>query len=137
KLSVLLNDGIWDGSPPPPLPPSLRIGNVTVGEGNTGTQAVTFTVTLSARSDQSVTVNYSTANGTAAAGSDYQAQSGTLIIPAGQTTGTIAVSVIGDRLPEPNETFFLNLSGATNASIADGQAVGTIMDDEPRIRIGD
>jgi hypothetical protein len=47
------------------------------------------------------------------------------------------VRVNGDRLAEPNETFNVNLSGATNANIADGQGVGTIVDDEPRISIGD
>jgi hypothetical protein len=84
-----------------------------------------------------VTVQYATANGTATAGSDYQARSGTLSIPAGQTTGTITVLIIGDRLPEPNETFFVNLSGATNATIADGQGIGTVVDNEPRISISD
>jgi ELWxxDGT repeat protein len=118
-------------------PPNLSIKDLTVVEGNSGTRSATFTVTLSAGSIRPVTVQYATANGTATAGSDYQARSGTLTIPAGQTTGTITVPVIGDRLPEPNETFVVNLSGATNATIADGQAVGTIADDEPRISITD
>ena len=52
-------------------------------------------------------------------------------------TGTITVPVLGDRLPEPDETFFVSLSGATNATIADGQGVGPIVDNEPRIRISD
>lgn len=65
-------------------------------------------------------------NGSATAGSDYQAASGTLTIPAGQTSGTITVLVNGDRLGEPNETFVVNLSAPTNATIADGQGVGTI-----------
>src|SRR5262249_38893787 len=91
----------------------------------------------SAPSAQPVTVQFATSNGTATAGGDYQAQSGTLTIPAGQTTGTFTVTILGDRLPEPNETFVMNLSGATNATIADGQAVGTIVDDEPRISISD
>jgi hypothetical protein len=132
-VSILLNDGAW----PDLNAPWLQIRDVTVTEGNTGTVAAVFTVTLSAASDQDVTVRYATANGTATAGSDYQARSGTLSIPAGQTTGTISVPVIGDRLPEPNETFAVNLSGATNATIADDQAVGSIADDEPRISISD
>src|SRR5215475_9670175 len=78
-----------------------------------------------------------TTDGTATAGSDYQAASGTLTISAGQTTGTITVLVNGDRLGEPNETFVVNLSAPTNALIADGQSVGTIVDDEPHISIGD
>jgi Calx-beta domain-containing protein/VCBS repeat protein len=138
-VAVAHNDGIWTPPPPPPPPPppSITLSDVTVTEGNTGTRAAVFTVTLSAASSQPVTVAYATANGTAAAGSDYQAASGTLTIPAGQTTGTITVLVNGDRIAEPNETFFVNLSSPTNATIADGQAVGTIQDDEPRISISD
>ena len=116
-------------------PPRLAIGDVTVLEGNTGTTNVIFTVSLSAASDQPVTVAYATADGTATAGSDYVAASGTLTIPAGQMTGTITVPVNGDRLAEPNETFVVNLSSPTGATIADGQGVGTIVDDEPRISI--
>jgi len=59
------------------------------------------------------------------------------VIPAGQTTGTISVLVNGDRLPEANETFAVNLSAATSATIADSQGAGTILDDEPRISISD
>ena len=129
---MLLNDGDWA-----PLPPSLRIGDVTVTEGNTGTVAATFTVTLSAASTETITVAYATANGTATAGSDYQAASGTLTFAPGETSKTITVLVNGDRLAEPNETFVVNLSSPTNATIADGQGVGTIVDDEPRISISD
>ena len=117
--------------------PLLAISDVTVLEGNTGTTSVVFTVSLSAASDQPVTVNYATADGTATVGSDYMAATGTLTIPAGQTTGTITVLVNGDRLSEPSETFVVNLSSPTNSTIADGQGVGTITDDEPRISIGD
>jgi hypothetical protein len=135
SVSVLINDQSW--SSPPPPPPSLRINDATVTEGNTGTFAATFTVTLSAASTQPVTVAYATGNGTATAGSDYQAASGTLTFAPGETSKTVTVLVNGDRLGEPNETFFVNLSGATNATIADGQGVGTIVDDEPRISISD
>jgi hypothetical protein len=132
-VSVLLNNGAW----PDLNAPWLQIRDVTVTEGNTGTVAAVFTVTLSAASDQPVTVAYATASGTATAGSDYQTASGTLLIPAGQTTGTITVLVNGDRLGEPNEAFFVNLSSPTNATIADAQGVGTILDNEPRISISD
>jgi hypothetical protein len=132
NVSVLLNDHNWT-----PPPPSIAIGDVSITEGNTGTRAAAFTVTLSKASGQPVTVNYATANGTAAAGSDYRATSGTLTIPAGQTTGTITVLVFGDRIAEANETFFFNLSAPSNATIADGQGMGTIMDDEPHISISD
>jgi hypothetical protein len=131
-VSVLLNDGDWS-----PNTPRLQIGDATVNEGNTGTATAVFTVTISRASGQVVTVAYATGDGGATAGSDYRAASGTVTFAPGETTKTITVQVIGDRLPEPNETFVVNLSSPTNASIADGQGVGTIVDDEPRISIGD
>jgi hypothetical protein len=133
NASVLLNDGIWSA----PNSPSISVKDATITEGNTGTTSASFTVTLSAASSQTVTVQYDTTDGSASAGSDYRTASGTLTLAPGQTSQTITVAVIGDRVPEPNETFFVNLSGATNATIADGQGVGTISDDEPRISISD
>ncbi len=118
-------------------PPALSITDVMQQEGNRGTNRLVFTVTLSTASTQPVTVAYATGTGTATAGSDYQAASGTLTFAPGETSKTITVPVIGDRLPEPNETFSVNLSSPTNATIADGQGVGTILDDEPRITISD
>jgi len=102
-----------------------------------GTRTATFTVTLSAASSQTITVAYATANNTATAGNDFQAASGTLTFAPGETNMTVTVLVNGDRLAEPNETFVINLSSPTNATIADGQGVGTIVDDEPRISISD
>jgi hypothetical protein len=134
-VSVLLNNGTW--TPPPPPPPTVRIRDVTVTEGNAGTAAATFTVTLSAASTETITVVYATGNGSATAGSDYQTATGTLTFAPGETRQTITVLVTGDRLPEPNETFVVNLSSPTNATIADGQGVGTITDDEPRVSISD
>src|SRR5436190_18124293 len=116
---------------------SVQINDVTVTEGNTGTVAATFTATLSASSAQSITVAYATGNGTATAGNDFQAASGILTFSPGETSKTITVLVNGDRLAEPDETFAVNLTGATNATIADSQGVDTIVDDEPRISIGD
>ena len=84
-----------------------------------------------------MTVHYATANGTATAGSDYQAASGHADHPRRPDDRNDHRAVIGDRLAEPNETFFVNLSSPTNATIADGQGVGTIVDDEPRISISD
>src|SRR5262245_49115264 len=68
---------------------------------------------------------------------DYTATSGVVIIPAGQTSATVTVAVRGDRLPEPTETFAVNLTAATGANIGDSQGVGTILDNEPRISISD
>ena len=115
--------------------PRISINEVTVMEGNTGTASATFTATLDAAGTEPVTVAYATADGTATAGGDYQEASGTLTFAPGETSKTITVLVNGDRLGEPNETFFVNLSSPTNATIADGQGVGTILDDEPRISI--
>jgi Ca2+-binding RTX toxin-like protein len=119
--------------------PSLSIQDVTVTEGNTGTKNATFTVTLSAASTSVVTVNYATANGTATAGSDYTATTGTLTFNPGDTSKSLNVAVIGDLTIEPNETFLVNLSNATNATIADNQAVGTITNDDtlPTLSIND
>lgn len=117
--------------------PALRIGDVTVTEGNTGTRSATFTVTLSAASGEVVTVDYATANGTAAAGSDYAARSGTLTFAPGETSKTVSVSVYGDRRGEADETFAVNLTGPTGATISDGHGVGAIRDDEPRMSVGD
>jgi hypothetical protein len=132
---LLRNDGIWPELPP--LLPSLSISDATVIEGNTGTRLATFTVTLSPASNQPVTVSYTTANGTATSGSDYLATAGTLTFAPGQTSKIISVSAVGDRLGEVNETFGVVLSNADGAVIADATAVGTIADDEPRIRISD
>lgn len=116
---------------------SLSITDVSRSEGHTGSTQFVFTVSLSSASTEAVTVAYATADGTATAGVDFQAAAGTLTIPAGQTTGTISVLVNGDRLGEVNENFFVNLNGATGATIANGRGVATIFDDEPRITISD
>src|SRR5438132_3208324 len=109
---------------------------MTLKEGNTVTTLCNFVVSLSPASTQTVTVNYATADGSATAGSDYQAASGTVTFNPGQTSKTLTVLVNGDRLGETNETFFVNLNSPTNGVIADGQALATIVDDEPRISIG-
>jgi hypothetical protein len=129
---TLHNDGNW-----PTLSRTLRIGDVSITEGNSGTVAATFTVTLSPGSTEPVTVAYTTLSGSATTGSDYQAASGTLTFAPGETSKTVTVLVNGDRLGEPNETFVVNLSSPTNATVSDGQGVGTIVDDEPRISISD
>ena len=118
--------------------PSLSINDVSVTEGPApgapaGTTSAVFTVTLSAASTQTVTVNFATANGTtnpATAPADYAAQSGTLSFAPGQTTKTITIAVVGDAIPEANETFFVNLSTPSNATISDAQGLGTIVNDD-------
>jgi len=132
SVSVLLNDQIW-----PVLPPRVFVSDATVTEGNSGTVNATFTVTLSKAATVNVTVHYETAADTATAGSDYVATSGDVVIPAGQTSRTFTVAVQGDRVAEPTESFAVNLSAPVNATITDGQGLGTILDDEPRISIND
>jgi hypothetical protein len=130
--SVLINDRSG-----PFVPPTVSVSDAAVTEGNAGAVNATFTVTLSKAAAGDVTVHYATADDSAVAGSDYTAASGTVVIPAGQTGATVTIAVRGDRLPEPDETFAVNLSAATNATIGDAQGIGTIRDNEPRISISD
>ena len=111
-------------------PPTLTAEDTSVDEGNSGTVGAVFTVSLSAASGKTVTVNYATANGTATAVSDYVAASGTLTFAALATSQTVTVTVNGDISDEVDETFSLNLSGASGASIFDGQGIATITDDD-------
>ena len=110
--------------------PSLSINNVSQAEGNSGTTNVTFTVTLAYAGTQTVTVNYATSDGTATAPGDYTGTSGTLTFSPGITIQTVTVPVIGDIQAEPDETFAVTLSNATNAAILTAQGIGTIVNDD-------
>ena len=116
-------------------PPSLSIDSPSVGEGDSGTANLTFTVSLSTASDKQVTVDYAEGStGTATAGTDYTAlPSGTLTFAAGDTSEQITVSVTGDTTDEPNETVVVALSSPANATIGamSGTGTGTITDDDP------
>jgi aryl-phospho-beta-D-glucosidase BglC (GH1 family)/cellulase/cellobiase CelA1 len=125
----LVIDGAAVTPPPPSVLPTLSIGDASITEGNSGTSLLAFTVQLSQAATGPVTVHYATADGTATAGSDYTAGSGTLTFAAGETSKTISVPIIGDTVVEANETFSIALSGASGATIAQGSAVGTIVDD--------
>jgi chitinase len=113
-----------------PALPSLSIADASVSEGNAGTKLLNLTVTLSAAASGPVSVAYATGNGTATAGSDYTAKSGTLSFAAGETSKTIQISINGDTAVEANEAFTVNLSNATGATIADGNATATITNDD-------
>jgi probable HAF family extracellular repeat protein len=114
--------------------PLVSVGDASIIEGNTGTTDAIFTVSLSEAGTQTVTVAYTTVDGTAVAGSDYVATSGTLTFAPGQTSRTIAVPVLGDRDPEAYvETFHVVLSNPANAILADARGYGNISDDEPHI----
>jgi hypothetical protein len=123
---------------PAPLP-ALTIDDVQVTEGNGGTASAVFTVRLSAPSGKTVTVDYTTEDGTATAPADYTSTAGMLSFPAGTTTRTLSVPVISDLLDEDNETFLVRLSGPAGAVLGKGQATGTILDDDPTpvLSIGD
>ena len=121
---------------PVPVAGSVTISDVTVTEGNSGTQVATFTVVRSGGT-AAFAVNYATAPGTASAGSDYVTTSSTLNFGAGVNSQTIAVTINGDTTDESDETFFVNLSGATNgATITDSQGLGTIIDNDDPV-VGD
>ncbi|MEO8428037.1 MAG: Calx-beta domain-containing protein, partial [Verrucomicrobiota bacterium] len=112
-------------------PPSLLITDAVVSEGIGGTTTrLVFQVRLSTASGKTVSVNYTTANGTATAGSDYQPANGTLTFPSGTNVQTVTVTVTGDDLVEPDETVLVNLSNGVNATIGRGQGVGKILNDE-------
>jgi hypothetical protein len=139
QLVVCDNHGACDATPDdvvitvtPPAASTISINDVSANEGNAGTTAFNFTVSLSAAQPASVTVDFATADGTATvADNDYAAASGTVTFAPGDTSQTVTVQVNGDTTFEPNETFFVNLSNATgNASIADNQGLGTIVNDD-------
>src|SRR6266540_2532568 len=97
--------------------PEISIDDVTVTEGDSGTVTASFLVSLTAFSPETVSVDYATADGSATAPDDYLATGGNLAFDPGQTTRTVEVTVNGDTLYEPDETFFVNLSNAVNAHI--------------------
>lgn len=107
--------------------PAISIGNVSLTEGDSGTQNAVFTVTLSGASSKNVTVAFATANGTAVAGTDYTANSGTLTFAPGETSKTVTVVVTGDEFAEIDETFFVNLTNPTEATIATAQGTATLI----------
>jgi subtilisin family serine protease len=113
-----------------PALPTLSVNDVTVVEGNSGTSTATFTVNISAASTSTVTVNFATTDGTATDPTDYQTTSGTLTFAPGQTSQTFSVTILGDTVVEPNETFTVGLSAPTNATIADASGTGTITNDD-------
>jgi hypothetical protein len=110
------------------LLPALSITDVTITEGINPQAALS--VELSFAATAPVTVEYSTADNTALAGSDYAATSGSLTFEPGQTRRTILVPILNDAEFEPAETFFVNLTAAAGATIADAQALATIEDSD-------
>jgi len=109
----------------------LSVNDVTITEGGSGTTNASFTVTLANPSSQGVRVNYSIGAGRTTLGSDLQNVSGRLLIPAGKTTATINVPIIGDQIDEFDETFAVNLASPSNAALTKSIGLGMILDDDP------
>jgi hypothetical protein len=113
--------------------PAIRVNDVVVIEGNDGTRNAVYTISLSTATTLPVSVVVNTADGTAkASNNDYEAITNLVInfVPGGTRTKTFTVLINGDKSVEPNENYFVNLSGETNSSIADGQGEGTITNDD-------
>jgi len=129
--SATIEDGQGQGTIVNDDQAMISIGDATVTEGNAGTTRAVFPVTLTAASPTPVTVAFATTDGTATtADEDYQGMTGQVGFAAGQTTGTIAITVNGDTRQEADETFFVDLSNPTNATVADGRGQGTIRNDD-------
>ncbi len=109
--------------------PELSVADARAEEG--ADAAVEFEVRLSRAAKHRVTVDYATSDGTAKAGEDYTATSGTLTFAKGETAKTIAVPILDDVVDEGEETFTLTLSNADGARIVDGEATGTIVNSDP------
>jgi hypothetical protein len=122
-IGTIKND---DGLPKP----KISVAGVSLVEGNSGLKAFQFKVTLDKASTSPVTVKYATSNGTASSSSDYNGTSGTLTFAANETVKMVTVFVKGDTLHEVDETFFLNLSTPTNATISVAKGTGTIRNDD-------
>ena len=111
--------------------PDISIDDQSVTEGDAGTSTLTFNVTLSNPSDQTVAVDYTTTDGTATtADGDYDATANSVTFDPGQTTKTVDVTVNGDLTHESDETFTVDLSNALNGNVLAGSGTGTILDDD-------
>lgn len=109
----------------------ISIGDAAVLEGDQGATEMTFPVTLSGPSSGVITLRFDTEDGTALAGRDYVTASGVLTIPTGTTSQMIKVSIRGDFIHEPDQSFSVNLSNPNNAIIQVGSATGKIINDDP------
>jgi uncharacterized repeat protein (TIGR01451 family) len=116
-----------------PVTPTVNIGDVAAAEGNSGTTSFVFAVTLTQPAGAGgVVVTYSTQDNTATtADNDYQPViNGSLTIPETSSSGNTTILVTGDLNVEPNESFFVNITNATGATIGDSQGTGTINNDD-------
>jgi hypothetical protein len=135
KLNITASPGIVTGNQTTITildndpPPSVSISDGNGFEGNVATNNSFVTISLSAASARTVTVDYTTAANTASE-SDFVPTTGTITFSPGQTALLVVIPIVGDRLSESDETFFINLSNPTNATLNDAQAVVTIVDND-------
>ncbi|MGF1491710.1 MAG: glycosyl hydrolase family 28-related protein, partial [Microcoleaceae cyanobacterium] len=108
----------------------ISVSDARVVEGDAGTNNLVFNVSLSEASTEVITVDFSTASGTAVEGTDYLGNSGTLTFAPGVTEQAVTVEVQGDNTVEIYESLILNLTNPNNASVIDNWGVGTIEDDD-------
>jgi Calx-beta domain len=113
--------------------PTIGINDVSVTEGNSGTKAATFTLTLSGPSVEPIAIRAITTPGTATASTDYNSINLVVTFQPGTVTRTFDVGIIGDTNLESNETFFVNLSDPFGTTIADGEGAGMILDDDTQL----
>ena len=113
----------------------IRFGNAELTEGDSGTADMVFVATLDAPAVAPVTFRYATRDDTAEAGSDYTETSGEATFLPGESELTIAVPIFGDEQAEDDERFFLEVIATFNNGIGVGDAIGTILTDEPIIRV--
>jgi hypothetical protein len=109
---------------------ALSIDDLSITEGDTGTTTVAFTLSQSAPSANATSVSYTTADGSAIAGADYVASSGIAQIAPGSTSTEVVVTINGDTLAEANESLFVRLANPVNATIADGEGIAEIVNDD-------
>jgi hypothetical protein len=110
--------------------PTLTVADVSHAEGDSGATPFVFNVSLTSPTTNPVSVDYSTAPGSATTNSDFMQTHGTLMIPSGQTSGAITVPVIGDTLVESDESFSLALSNPIGTTLGTTVAIGTITNDD-------
>jgi hypothetical protein len=108
--------------------PTVSVNDVSITEGTGSTKTLTFTITQSARGKSRV--SFTTARDTAKAPADFLVKTGSVRFAGHKLTKAVSVTIVGDALDEPDETFFLELTGATGATIDDGEGIGTIQDDD-------
>ena len=118
--------------------PTISVRDSVTTEGNSGTTQATFIVALSASTSQSVSFSFATSNGTATAGSDYVAASGSTSFAPGEVEKSVVVLLNGDTVDETQETYFLDISNVQNATVGTSRGNGVIIDDDgPTISLND